>query len=172
MYRIIACVALFLFIAALPCVAAGVNLEKDTPLPIQCKGIKVLFAGGTKVLLNDNKEVRRGILAENTALNVPGIDMPVLFAKSSEIMFNVMGLVEQGIMVNDMILKVDGSKKPLKFKGGCKVIFGISGLSCGTLAEATSLPNPKKRGAEEVFPPGTYVMFTITGGIYLIEPKR
>ncbi len=149
------------------------KLARDTALAVQGvaqQGAQLLFAGITTVQLNDEKQVRRGTLAKETALVVPGTDAKVAFCRNSEVEFSMTGHVQKGIMTTDQALKVDGLKKVLKFKGNLPIYFGMDGVSAGTLAEPALLGNPKHKGAEEKYPAGTYVMFTISGQVYMIQP--
>jgi hypothetical protein len=167
---------LFLMIPAIQwCWAEKSSLPRDTTLPVQgvaMRGTNVIFAGGTTVLLNDQKEVRSGVLAKDTALAIPGHTAPVLFKMKTQVIFSFTGHVQQGIMLGDNTLKIEGSAKSLKFKGGLPVYFGQEGITAGTLAEQARLAIPMKKGVEEDLPAGTYVMFTITGQVYMVTPPR
>ncbi|GEM_PF-3073131 len=147
-------------------------LTKDTTYPICGKSQSVTFAAGTKVYLNENKEVQKGTLVKDTALRVPGVTAKVVFRKNTQVEFSWLGLVKQGTLAQDTMVSIEGSRKPLKCKGDCVVIFGDGGLLCGTLAEKTTLPNPRNKSIPEEYPVGTYVMFTIIGQIYYIGPGR
>jgi hypothetical protein len=162
-----------LFLVSAAARAEKQKLAQDTDLAVQGyaqKGAKVLFAGGTTVQLNDEKQVRKGILAKETALVVPGTEKKVAFCRSSEVEFSMTGHVQKGIMTADQELKREGSPKTLKFRGNLPIFFGSTGVSAGTTAEAALFGNPKNKGIEEKYPADTYVMFTITGGIYMIQP--
>jgi len=148
------------------------KLPADTVLPIQGiaqRGIKVFFAGGSTVLLNDQKEVRKGTLAKETVLTVPG-DRKVAFCRNSVVEFSLTGHVQKGIMTADQELKLEGSPKLLRFRGNLPICFGSTGVNAGTTAEAALFGNPRNKGIEEKYPAGTYVMFTITGQVYMIQP--
>jgi hypothetical protein len=150
-------------------------LAQDTALTVQGyaqKGANVLFAGGTAVLLNDEKQVQNGTLAKDTALVVPGMETKVAFCRKTRVNFSRTGHVEKGIMTANQELKIEGSSNTLKFRGNLPISFGSTGVSAGYTAEEALLSNPENYGKKEKYPANTYVMFDILGGVYVIEPPH